>query len=64
MPADLGGRPRRVIIANVTYQGIEEMTPVLHFAGQPKRLALTRPMAQQLTAATGTSLPALRLALL
>ncbi len=47
-----------MIIANVTYQGIEEMTPVLHFAGQPKRLALTRPMAQQLTAATGTSLRA------
>lgn len=56
LPEDLGGRSHRVIIANVTYQGIEEMTPLLHFAGQPKPLALTPEMAQRLTTMTQTSL--------
>jgi hypothetical protein len=34
---DLEGMARHVVIANVTYQGVEEMTPVLHFVGQTKR---------------------------
>jgi hypothetical protein len=31
-PGDLAGNVRRVVIQNVSYQGVEELTPVLHFA--------------------------------
>jgi hypothetical protein len=55
-PADLQGAPRQVVISNVTYQGIEEMTPVLHFEGQSKRLVLTPEQVSQLIAITGTTL--------
>lgn len=55
-PTDLDGAPRRVIIANVTYQGIEEMTPVLHFVGQTKRLVLSAEQVEQVIAITGTLL--------
>jgi hypothetical protein len=54
--ADLADEPRQVIIANVTYQGVEEMVPVLHFEGQTKRLVLNREQAAQLLAITGTVL--------
>jgi hypothetical protein len=54
--ADLAGQPRQVIIANVTYQGVEEMVPVLHFEGQTKRLVLSGEQAAQLLAITGTVL--------
>lgn len=55
-PDDLAGQAHRVVIANVTYQGVEDMTPVLHFAGQPKPLALSPQMTHQLTLVTNTSL--------
>lgn len=54
-PADLQGRPRRVVIANVTYQGLEDVRPVLHFAGQTKRLALDAEQTRQLIALTGSA---------
>jgi hypothetical protein len=54
--ADLEGIARRVIIANVTYQGVEEMTPVLHFIGQSKRLVLSPDQVGQLVDVTGTTL--------
>ncbi|HXF61764.1 MAG TPA: hypothetical protein VNK95_09105, partial [Caldilineaceae bacterium] len=54
-PADLQGWPRRVVIANVTFQGIEEARPVLHFAGQTKRLALSAEQTRQLIALTGSA---------
>jgi hypothetical protein len=55
-PADLAGTARRVVIANVTYQGIEEMLPVLHFVGQTKRLVLTPENVTQLLQITGSIL--------
>jgi hypothetical protein len=54
--ADLEGSARRVVIANVTYQGVEEMTPVLHFVGQTKRLVLSPEQVQQMFEITGTIL--------
>jgi hypothetical protein len=53
--SDLTGRPRRVVIANVTYQGLEEVNPVLHFAGQSKRLVLTPAQCRQMITLTGTA---------
>jgi hypothetical protein len=55
-PADLEGASRQVVIANVTYQGVEEMTPVLHFAGQTKRLVLSPQHVEQVIKITGTTL--------
>jgi hypothetical protein len=55
-PADLEGVARRVVIANVTYQGVEEMTPVLHFVGQTKRLVLSPEQVGQIIDITGTPL--------
>jgi hypothetical protein len=54
-PADLQGRPRRVVIANVTYQGLEDARPVLHFVGQTKRLVLNADQTRQLIALTGSA---------
>jgi hypothetical protein len=55
-PADLEGAARQVVIANVTYQGVEEMTPVLHFAGQSKRLVLSSQQVEEIIDITGTTL--------
>jgi hypothetical protein len=55
-PADLAGSARRVVISNVTYQGVEEMAPVLHFAGQTKRLVLSHEQVEQMLDITGTIL--------
>lgn len=52
---DLMGAPRRMTITNVSLQGLEEMTPTLHFDGQTKRLALTRTQSSELIRVTGTS---------
>ena len=54
--ADLAGMARQVVIANVTYQGIEEMRPVLHIEGQTKRLVLSPEQVNQLIEITGTAL--------
>lgn len=55
-PADLDGRPRRLRIANVTTQGLEELVPVLHFDQLTKRLVMTPTQSQQLIAITGSAL--------
>lgn len=55
-PADLEGAARQVTIANVTYQGVENMTPVLHFMGQTKRLVLSPEQVTQMVEITGTPL--------
>lgn len=55
-PVDLQGIARQVVIANVTYQGVESMTPVLHFVGQSKRLVLTPEQVAQMVEITGTPL--------
>lgn len=39
-PTDLGGRPRTALICRVGYEGVEEMTPLLHFEGIARPLAL------------------------
>src|SRR4051812_25358162 len=54
--ADLEGAARQVVIANVTYQGVEEMTPVLHFIGQSKRLVLSPQQVGEVIEVTGTTL--------
>jgi hypothetical protein len=56
LPADLEGKPRQVVISNVTYQGIEEMSPVLHFVGQTKRLVLSAEQANRVIEIAGTPL--------
>jgi hypothetical protein len=56
LPEDLEGIARHVIVANVTYQGVEEMAPVLHFAGQTKRLVLSAEQVGQMIEITGTTL--------
>ena len=58
LPTDLEGHTRRVEIANVTYQGVEAMTPVLHFVGQTKRLVMTPEHAKQMLEITGSILHA------
>lgn len=55
-PTDLAGAARQVVIANVTFQGVEAMAPVLHFVGQTKRLVLTPEQVRQMIDITGTSL--------
>ena len=55
-PEDLVGLPRHVIISNVTYQGVEEMMPVLHFEGQTKRLVLSPEQVARIIDISGTIL--------
>ncbi|MFN8444511.1 MAG: hypothetical protein U0175_27245 [Caldilineaceae bacterium] len=38
--ADLGGRARSVIVTRISYQGVENLQPMLHFEGVGKPLAL------------------------
>jgi hypothetical protein len=46
-PTDVGVTPRRVVIYNVSLQGLEALQPVLHFGTTlPKPLALTTEQAQ------------------
>ena len=48
-PADLAGSIQRVVIQQVSFQGLEEMTPVLHFADRfDKPLALTASQRREL----------------
>ena len=55
--ADLGGRAQRLVIANVSYQGVEEMHPVLHFEGLTKRLVLTSSQCYDMIRLTHTAIP-------
>ncbi len=54
---DLSGRDRQLIVSNVSYQGIEEMRPVLHFEGLTKRLVLTRDQGFEMVRLTHTPVP-------
>jgi hypothetical protein len=54
--ADLEGMAREVEVANVTYQGVEEMTPVLHFVGQSKRMVMSPQQVSDMLQITGTIL--------
>ncbi len=54
--SDLAGRPRRLQIANVTSQGLEDLVPVLHFDGMTKRLVLAPDQTRQVIAITGSTL--------
>ena len=40
LPADLNGRARQVMIKAVTFEGVEQFTPLLHFEGVARPLAL------------------------
>jgi hypothetical protein len=54
---DLFGEVREVAISNVSYQGLEELTPVLHFHGGHKRMVLSAIQVRDLIILTGTPLP-------
>lgn len=61
-PADLQGLPLRTVIHKVTYQGLEQLTPVLHFADLPlghlalvKHLALDAAQCRELIRLTRSS---------
>jgi len=40
LPADLAGKPRKVIVRGVTVEGVEYVTPLIHFEGVGRPLAL------------------------
>ncbi len=54
-PRDLDG-PRAVAIRRVTYEGVEELRPVLYFEGLPKPLVLSGEQARALARWTGEAL--------
>jgi hypothetical protein len=55
--ADLGGGPVRVLISGVSFQGVEQLVPVLHFRGPVrKQLALNATQRRELIALTHSSL--------
>lgn len=55
--ADLGGAPQRVLIRAISFQGLEELTPVLHFDGlATKHLALSSVQRQELSRVMHSSL--------
>ncbi len=51
---DLHGRAQYVTISNVSYQGIEDLNPVLHFTGTTKRSVLNQAQCQNLIQLTGS----------
>ncbi len=55
--ADLGSRAQRLVISNISYQGVEEMRPVLHFEGLTKRLVLTQQQSFDMIRLTRSSIP-------
>jgi hypothetical protein len=40
LPNDLAGKPRKVIVRGVTVEGVEFVTPLIHFEGLGRPLAL------------------------
>lgn len=54
--ADLDGLPIAAVISNVTYQGVEELSPVLHLEGFQKRLVLSKAQSQDLMRITGSAI--------
>ena len=55
--ADLNGQDMEWAVVNVSYQGLENMSPVLHLEGMTKRLVLDPTMSQQMMALTHSSIP-------
>lgn len=55
--ADLDSRTHRLVISNISYQGVEEMRPVLHFEGLTKRLVLTQQQSYDMIRLTHSSIP-------
>lgn len=56
-PTDLRGQETVRLIVNVSYQGIEDMSPVLHLDGTTKRLALDQEQSRQMMILTQSSIP-------
>lgn len=56
-PTDLFHGPAWLTIANVSYQGVERLRPVLHFAEHGKRLILNPRQCDELAALTGSAVP-------
>ena len=54
-PTDLAEGTQRVVITNVTFQGLEEIHPVLHFDGQPKRLVCDPGQCNELARITNSA---------
>ena len=56
-PYDLHGIAMRAVIQEVTFQGLEEVAPVLHFASEPaKHLVLDNELRRELIAIVQSSL--------
>lgn len=55
--ADLQGQEREWVVANVSYQGLEDMSPVLHIEGSAKRLVLDSEQSRQMMQLTRTAMP-------
>jgi hypothetical protein len=53
-PGDFADGPQRMTIANVSYQGVEQLAPVLHLEGTTKRLVLSPDQVQRLVNLSGT----------
>jgi hypothetical protein len=54
---DLHGATFHVVIQGITFQGLEDLAPVLHFAGAPaKHLVLDEDLRRELIAMTQSSL--------
>ena len=54
---DLNGREHRLRVSNVSYQGLENLSPVLHFDGITKRLVLDRTQYRQMIIHTREAVP-------
>jgi hypothetical protein len=54
---DLHGQEREWRISNVSFQGVEEMTPVLHFEEMTKRLVLDQELSLQMIELARTAIP-------
>lgn len=55
--ADLDGQEWEWVITNVSYQGVEEMSPVLHLQGLSKRFVLDAEQSRQMMALTRSPIP-------
>ena len=55
--ADLQGRQRKWVVSNISYQGVEDMAPVLHIEGMSKRFVLDPEQSRQMMSLTNTLMP-------
>jgi hypothetical protein len=54
---DLNGQRHEWVIANVTYEGLEELSPVLHIEGLTKRFVLDQEQSHQMMSLTHSFIP-------